>query len=395
MATPRRNKAKRKSKSSSDADIEDDGGLQLFSSRTIAKAQTKASIKPASSTMLSSHPEPNEHMENVDAPQKEVKSRFQQQTEARSDLKSILDAIKSSCTSCIEQVKALRSQIEDGRLETQNGVSFLDVKQQLLMSYNMNLILIIIRKLRGGSLASSTATKRLIRLRLLLEKLKPIDKKLQYQIDKLVKLASSNAIAQGSQDALQLRPNPNDLVPKDGQGDDDDSDDETALQQQRDAGMQASGVYQPPRLAAVPYHEAESAALKRDRQERRQKRQLLASSMLKELRDEVSDRPMEIREQDESGADKLRSKRFKADAKDKLRYEEENFVRLASGKKDKKRRNPRSELHDLVEFGSFKGYSDDSVVNSSNRKSIRDQMKEVERPQTRTKRLRAKRGGKK
>lgn len=160
-------------------------------------------------------------------------------------------------------------------------------------------------------------TERLIRLRLLLEKLKPIDKKLQYQIDKvrlglpscrllscqalstlasfvhlgnlielaveihpsrcglqLVKLAGSTAIAQGQHDALQLRPNPANLVPKvrpprwlcvcrnlkltthvlvtqDGQ--DDDSDDEADLEQQRQSSMEASGVYQPPRMTAMPY----------------------------------------------------------------------------------------------------------------------------------------------
>lgn len=56
--------------------------------------------------------------------------------------------------------------------------------------------------------------------------------------------------------------------------------------------------------------EAETALLKKDREDRRQKRQMMASTVLKELRDEVSDRPMEIREQNESGVDNLRAREY-------------------------------------------------------------------------------------
>ena len=58
----------------------------------------------------------------------------------------------------------------------------------------------------------------------------------------------------------------------------------------------------------MPADEAETALLKKDREDRRLKRQMMASTVLKELRDEVSDRPMEIREQTESGVDNLRAR---------------------------------------------------------------------------------------
>lgn len=53
-------------------------------------------------------------------------------------------------------------------------------------------------------------------LRTVLERTQPIDRKLKYQVDKLVKLASSGGAAEvnAEGDLLQYRPDPANLVPK-------------------------------------------------------------------------------------------------------------------------------------------------------------------------------------
>ena len=55
---------------------------------------------------------------------------------------------------------------------------------------------------------------RLVVLRVAMEKMKPLDKKLKYQIDKIVKLASSSESQDVDADEMQFKPNPANLRPK-------------------------------------------------------------------------------------------------------------------------------------------------------------------------------------
>ena len=61
---------------------------------------------------------------------------------------------------------------------------------------------------------------RLVEIRTYIEKLRPIDKKLKYQIDKLLKMAKEGVTGEeedadgAGEDPLQFRPNPDALVSK-------------------------------------------------------------------------------------------------------------------------------------------------------------------------------------
>ena len=81
--------------------------------------------------------------------------------------------------------------------------------------------------------------ERLAYLRTILEKLRPLETKLKYQIDKLVKAATVGA-AQTDVNPLSFKPNPSGLVSKVADAPASDDDDGPA-------------VYQPPKLSAVPY----------------------------------------------------------------------------------------------------------------------------------------------
>ena len=71
------------------------------------------------------------------------------------------------------------------------GLSFLDVKSHLFLSYLMYLLIYMLFKLQGKPINNHPIVKRLIYLKSLLIKLKPIEKKLDYQISKLLRLSSS------------------------------------------------------------------------------------------------------------------------------------------------------------------------------------------------------------
>jgi hypothetical protein len=148
--------------------------------------------------------------------------------------------------------------------------------------------------------------ERLIFLRTVLEKLRPIEAKLKYQIDKvwplprerhlnvlivpqLVKSATMGA-SHAVENPLSFRPNPSALVSKSGQEGGSDGEE----------GGEGD-VYQPPKLASVPYEE-DRALHRKERDERRARERLLHSHMLDELRQDFSDMPLEIREDNGDGS---------------------------------------------------------------------------------------------
>ena len=59
------------------------------------------------------------------------------------------------------------------------------------MSYSINLIFYILLKINGKLVKSHPVIEKLLFLRELLKKLKPIEKKMEYQINKLLRLSFS------------------------------------------------------------------------------------------------------------------------------------------------------------------------------------------------------------
>ena len=75
-------------------------------------------------------------------------------------------------------------------MQTKNGLSLLDIKIHSLLSYLTNLAFLLLLKAEGGRLESHPAVDQLIEARTVLEKLRPLEVKLRYQIEKLVKAAT-------------------------------------------------------------------------------------------------------------------------------------------------------------------------------------------------------------
>lgn len=76
------------------------------------------------------------------------------------------------------------------------GISLLSLKNQLLLSYIHHLVAIFSLKLTSTSLTSAEGTdvvNSLVKLRVVLEKISPLEGKLKYQIEKLVRKADQAA----------------------------------------------------------------------------------------------------------------------------------------------------------------------------------------------------------
>lgn len=139
--------------------------------------------------------------------------------------------------------------------------------------------------LAGKQIERDPSIDRLIEIRTVLEKIRPIDYKLSYQIDKLVKTAVTGATS--VDDPINFKPNLNALTTQlndgdDDESDDDDDDDESHAvtpskrgKKSKEPSASAAGIYVPPKLSAVHYDGEDSKAERaRKQMERARKRAL-------------------------------------------------------------------------------------------------------------------------
>ena len=174
-----------------------------------------------------------------------------------------------------------------------------------------------------------------------MEKMRPLDGKLKHQVDRLIKLATTNP---NDQEALTaaLRPNPLALVAREGTSkkskskmDDDDEDDEEEedSEGEGDEGSgddnKDAGIYKAPKIAAAPYQENEKEADKREAQLLRKKKKLSNSEIMETLLEEFGSAP---EASSSSGISKMNpeQRRLQEEADERREFEEERFTRLVS-----------------------------------------------------------------
>ncbi|XP_070536270.1 neuroguidin-like isoform X2 [Ptychodera flava] len=233
---------------------------------------------------------------------------------------SLLEQIQQQVKDVTDHVKNLLQRVKDQNISTQKGLGFLEVKYHLLLSYLMNLTYTILRKTEGRSIKGDASIDRLVEIRTVLEKMRPIDHKLQYQIDKLIKTAATGHVMEN--DPLRFQPNPDLLVSKLGDEKEDDEEEEDTKDKPK--------KYVPPKLVAMPYDDDIPASDKQQKTIDRARKRALNSSFMRELRDEYLDGPEEIRE-----PRNLHRIRDDKEALHRKEFEEDHFIRIATGKKRK------------------------------------------------------------
>lgn len=257
-------------------------------------------------------------------------------TEEITEAVNLLSAVESQTQDVTKLVDHLLKKATENEYNTSKGISFLELKYQLLLSYLMNLTYISLQKSQGSSIQDDPAIDRLIEIRTVLEKMRPIDKKLKYQVDKVVRTAASGGT--DSSDPLRYRANPENLISKL----DDESESESEGEEKK------SKIYHPPKLTAMHYEGDETEMDKDQKVLERAKKRALSTSMLRELREEFSEGPTEIRETTSTQRSRAERK-----LRERTHYEEENFMRFSVSKKDKnemKRVAGLSSLNNLTHF---------------------------------------------
>jgi len=255
--------------------------------------------------------------------------------------KDLMDDVTKNAKAASVSVQSLIETVKSG-VDTSKGISFLEMKNSLLLRYISNLTYLMLRKCHGKGIEGEPAIERLVKLRTVMEKVRPIDQKLRYQVDKLVSIAESGQV--GENDPLRFRPNPDNLVTKgDGSDDDSDSDDEKSDAVQK---------YVIPKN--VPQHFDGDKTTEEIEQEEKnaRKKHNLSKSLIEDLKRQHLDTPEEVHHHTD-----VKKSKFIEEERERTRYEEDNFIRLPVTKADgKKRRSQMSTMatigDDITSFGA-------------------------------------------
>ncbi|KAK3985648.1 Sas10/Utp3/C1D family-domain-containing protein [Cladorrhinum sp. PSN332] len=281
---------------------------------------------------------------------------------APATLPALLDTLTKSLSSALEAAPKLQ-QFEIPK----DGISLLDVKNELLLSYLQNLVFLILLKLRQSKNSSpenknepemldDLVVNKLVELRLYLEKgARPLEDKLKYQIDKILR-AADDADRQAKAAAQANGSKSDDESSSDAEEEDEEEEDEiepkdfqpranigkitrdpTAVAAEKEQNK--SGVYKPPKIQAVTMPTTE----RREKGERK----LQKSHTLDEfIADEMSTAPLALPSIGTTimqGGRKIKTSTERAKEDERRTYEEANFVRLPQETKKDRLKNRGSE----------------------------------------------------
>lgn len=283
--------------------------------------------------------------------------------------RELSDALQALARDSKLLLSSLQSTIPAERdiLSTPNGPSLLTLKNSALLFYLHHLILLTSHRLKGNTMEDgsdgASLVKGLIKLRLILEKVKPVESRMRSLVERLIRaveeddkrrkegrveveVEEENGFDNGHVadiDPLSFRPNIAALTVN-GHSKTSSSRRETKENESDEADEISSslrdrgdGIYRPPRVAPVVYDGDSNA---QSRKSKEGKRSLSRNStLLSELNAGMSSNPYEASSSGVGvgGSGQNSSSRSKALARMEA-YEEDNFTRLTMSKKDAKRR---------------------------------------------------------
>lgn len=209
--------------------------------------------------------------------------------------------------------------------------SYIEMKVQLLLSYLISLTYYLLLKVKGVPVRDHPVVPRLLWIRTLIEKLKPVDQRLQYQMNKLLQwndAKKAEEVAAGLEDAHALRPGQ--LVTT-VQDDGEEAEASEVEAQPEDGHL---GAYKPPKIAQVEYTGDHISMQERAQKELdRKKARLERSEFMRSLREESTDAPKEIVAEERSA----RAEKAARMMREQQEFEEDTMTRVKVKKAELRR----------------------------------------------------------
>lgn len=282
------------------------------------------------------------------------------------ELKEAIEVLKNR----IEPIKELIAKLSSDMHQVDDDiVEYLEVKQQMLLSYCMNILFYIYLKAQGKSVKNHPVMKQLLKLRYAIEKMRSLDSKLQHQIDRLVQLSELNTNElMNQQHSELLRPNPNSLLinnkiasksksnknsittsssssnDKNIKGSkhsttthmNEDSDEDDYNEHNNDDDEQENvGIYKVPKRNAVPYKESETELDRKEQKLEKHRQKLKRSELMETLREEFGTAP-EVAASSGLGMKSGDLQKLQEEEIERQEFEEDRFVRMTLTRKEKK-----------------------------------------------------------
>lgn len=228
-----------------------------------------------------------------------------------------LSEIQKLATENRKEVQRVISALEEAE-GLEDGITLLTAKSATLMRYNAKLIKFAQARLTGT--AVEEVAKELIEDWVVLAKITPLEKKLRYQIDVLLKQVSANA-KHGDDEPDMHRPDPNAVVI-------DEDEDENSSDEER--------AYRPPRFSEVFYDgEGDKRSARAHKEKEKYQARAMRSSEVQEMLAAVQGRPEELYADQDLRTPE--AQHLLREQKQRERFEEDNFVRLTLSKKERRR----------------------------------------------------------
>eukprot|EP01063_Lacrimia_lanifica_P005658 TRINITY_DN13402_c0_g1_i1.p1 TRINITY_DN13402_c0_g1~~TRINITY_DN13402_c0_g1_i1.p1 ORF type:complete len:578 (+),score=311.46 TRINITY_DN13402_c0_g1_i1:62-1795(+) len=120
------------------------------------------------------------------------------------ELKSMLADFSEKLAMVKDVLAPLLQKVRDGEVPTSAGVGFIELKMHLFLTYLMNLTFYFLLKAEGQPIKGNPVVKKLVELRAYMDKLKPVEKKLQHQISRLLSRAAKPDGAAGDADRANV-----------------------------------------------------------------------------------------------------------------------------------------------------------------------------------------------
>ena len=284
--------------------------------------------------------------------------------EEKPKLRKVLEELKARSKGLEEKVATLAAraagEVAEDPGPRDEGASFFAAKQTLLLSYCREVCSYAAAKATGQAIRGAGVAGRMVELRTIMEKLRPMDRKLKYQTDKLLRLASAgpksvafSEAGDDEDDPLSFRPRPEVMALRgeepDGTGENSRYGDlersGSALAQTREGSE--SGLYRAPRLSSVPYDEdglavpGAGGAARNERRLEKRLDKLRRGEVMETLREEFGEQPETVKAPGNAGAagvSENKMKRLLDEDKERLDFEEDHMVRLTVTRKAKKAR---------------------------------------------------------
>lgn len=292
----------------------------------------------------------------------------------------LLDSLTQSLSSVLEATSKIPS-VE----APQDGISLLDVKNELLLSYLQNLIFLILVKLRkskqsgpndgNNQFDDGEVVNKLVELRLYLEKgVRPLEEKLRYQIEKVLRAADDADRNEKAAQAAAASGSDSESSDEDSEGSDEEegSGEESvpapkvdglyasalpnlgamahrpAANTARKHGKESDGIYRPPKVAPTVMPTTE-------RREKRERGPIKSATMDEFVADELSTAPVA---QPSIGTNiaqfgrRLKTASERREEDERRDYEERNFTRLPTeSKKERAQKAARGGRNGRMDYG--------------------------------------------